>query len=177
MALAKIRDRQHPMKHALLIIDVQQALCSGAEAAFDIDRVVDQINSCPLRQEWPERRCFSYSTRKPRDLFRIRHRRLATLRAPCCATRGHSRSQGHSTRQNPSRCCKPGTSRSLPSAPYRVTSAWTGPSAERWRWATQSCSYRSHIRLWTTAFPPRRRSRRIITRRWRTLEALVRDLH
>ena len=24
---------------------------------------------CPLRQEWPERRCFSYSTRKPRDLF------------------------------------------------------------------------------------------------------------
>lgn len=45
MALAKIRDRQHPMKHALLIIDVQQALCSGAEAAFDIDRVVDRINS------------------------------------------------------------------------------------------------------------------------------------
>ncbi|MGB7789951.1 MAG: isochorismatase family protein [Terrimicrobiaceae bacterium] len=33
------------MKHALLIIDVQQALCSGAEAAFDIDRVVDRINS------------------------------------------------------------------------------------------------------------------------------------
>ena len=45
MALAKIRDKQHPMKHALLIIDVQQALCSGAEAAFDIDRVVDRINS------------------------------------------------------------------------------------------------------------------------------------
>jgi nicotinamidase-related amidase len=45
MALAKIRDRQHPMKHALLIIDVEQALCSGAEAAFDIDRVVDRINS------------------------------------------------------------------------------------------------------------------------------------
>jgi nicotinamidase-related amidase len=33
------------MKHALLIIDVQQALCSGGEAAFDIDRVVDRINS------------------------------------------------------------------------------------------------------------------------------------
>jgi nicotinamidase-related amidase len=33
------------MKHALLIIDVQQALCSGAEAAFDIDRVVDRINA------------------------------------------------------------------------------------------------------------------------------------
>jgi nicotinamidase-related amidase len=45
MALAKICDRQHPMKHAQLIIDVQQALCFGAEAAFDIDRVVDRINS------------------------------------------------------------------------------------------------------------------------------------
>jgi nicotinamidase-related amidase len=45
MAVAKMCDRQHPMKHALLIIDVQQALCSGAEAAFGIDRVVDRINS------------------------------------------------------------------------------------------------------------------------------------
>jgi nicotinamidase-related amidase len=32
------------MKSALLIIDVQQALCSGEWAAFDIDRVVDRIN-------------------------------------------------------------------------------------------------------------------------------------
>jgi nicotinamidase-related amidase len=32
------------MKSALLIIDVQTALCSGEEAAFDIDRVVDRIN-------------------------------------------------------------------------------------------------------------------------------------
>jgi nicotinamidase-related amidase len=31
-------------KSALLIIDVQQALCSGDEAAFDIDSVVDRIN-------------------------------------------------------------------------------------------------------------------------------------
>ena len=33
------------MKTALIIIDVQQALCSGEWAAFDIDRVVDRINS------------------------------------------------------------------------------------------------------------------------------------
>jgi nicotinamidase-related amidase len=33
------------MTTSLLIIDVQQALCVGAEAAFDIDRVVDRINS------------------------------------------------------------------------------------------------------------------------------------
>ena len=32
------------MKTALLVIDVQQALCSGQWAAFDIDRVVDRIN-------------------------------------------------------------------------------------------------------------------------------------
>lgn len=32
------------MTTALLIIDVQQALCSGEEAAFDIDRVIDKIN-------------------------------------------------------------------------------------------------------------------------------------
>jgi nicotinamidase-related amidase len=33
-----------PEKSALLIIDVQKALCSGDEAAFDIDAVVDRIN-------------------------------------------------------------------------------------------------------------------------------------
>jgi len=32
------------MKSALLIIDVQQALCTGEWAAFDIDSVVDRIN-------------------------------------------------------------------------------------------------------------------------------------
>jgi nicotinamidase-related amidase len=32
------------MKSALLIIDVQQALCAGEWAAFDIDHVVDRIN-------------------------------------------------------------------------------------------------------------------------------------
>lgn len=32
------------MKSALLIIDVQQALCTGEWAAFDIDPVVDRIN-------------------------------------------------------------------------------------------------------------------------------------
>ncbi|MDM8348732.1 cysteine hydrolase family protein [Pseudomonas sp. sp1636] len=32
------------MTTALLIIDVQQALCTGAEAAFDIDRVIARIN-------------------------------------------------------------------------------------------------------------------------------------
>ena len=32
------------MKSALLIIDVQSALCSGPWAAYDIDRVVDRIN-------------------------------------------------------------------------------------------------------------------------------------
>jgi nicotinamidase-related amidase len=32
------------MKSALLIIDVQTALCSGEWAAFDIDRVVERIN-------------------------------------------------------------------------------------------------------------------------------------
>jgi nicotinamidase-related amidase len=33
------------MKTALLIIDVQQVLCSGEWAAFDIDGVVDRINA------------------------------------------------------------------------------------------------------------------------------------
>ena len=32
------------MKSALLIIDIQRALCSGEWSAFDIDRVVDRIN-------------------------------------------------------------------------------------------------------------------------------------
>ncbi|HEY5808392.1 MAG TPA: cysteine hydrolase family protein [Povalibacter sp.] len=32
------------MKSALLIIDVQQVLCVGAEAAFDVENVVDRIN-------------------------------------------------------------------------------------------------------------------------------------
>jgi nicotinamidase-related amidase len=33
------------MKTALLIIDVQHALCTGEEAAFDIDRVIERINA------------------------------------------------------------------------------------------------------------------------------------
>jgi len=33
------------MKTALLVIDVQQALCSGEEAAFDIERVIESINT------------------------------------------------------------------------------------------------------------------------------------
>lgn len=37
------------MKSALLIIDVQQALCSGPEAAFDINNVVDRINAVAAR--------------------------------------------------------------------------------------------------------------------------------
>jgi nicotinamidase-related amidase len=32
------------MTTALLIIDVQQAMCTGDDAAFDIDRVIDRIN-------------------------------------------------------------------------------------------------------------------------------------
>ena len=32
------------MRSALLVIDVQRALCSGEWSAFDIDRVVDRIN-------------------------------------------------------------------------------------------------------------------------------------
>lgn len=32
------------MKSALLIIDVQRALCTGEDAAFDIDRVIGRIN-------------------------------------------------------------------------------------------------------------------------------------
>jgi nicotinamidase-related amidase len=33
------------MRSALLIIDIQHALCTGEEAAFDIDRVVARINA------------------------------------------------------------------------------------------------------------------------------------
>lgn len=33
------------MKSALLIIDIQQALCAGDWSAFDIDRVVDRVNA------------------------------------------------------------------------------------------------------------------------------------
>lgn len=33
------------MTTALLIIDVQHALCTGEEAAFDIDRVIERINA------------------------------------------------------------------------------------------------------------------------------------
>jgi nicotinamidase-related amidase len=39
------RTQEESMKQALLIIDVQQALCSGPEAAFDIERVVERINA------------------------------------------------------------------------------------------------------------------------------------
>jgi nicotinamidase-related amidase len=34
---------------ALLVIDMQQALCSGAEAAFDIARVTDNVNALSRR--------------------------------------------------------------------------------------------------------------------------------
>ena len=33
------------MRPALLVIDVQQALCSGEEAAFDIDKVIERTNA------------------------------------------------------------------------------------------------------------------------------------
>jgi nicotinamidase-related amidase len=37
------------MKTALLIIDVQHAMCTGEEAAFDIDRVIERINAIGTR--------------------------------------------------------------------------------------------------------------------------------
>ncbi|WP_166362597.1 cysteine hydrolase family protein [Pseudomonas akapageensis] len=37
------------MTTALLIIDVQHALCSGAEAAFDIDPIIERINALAAR--------------------------------------------------------------------------------------------------------------------------------
>lgn len=37
------------MKSALLIIDVQQALCSGPWAVFDVDNVVDRINAVAVK--------------------------------------------------------------------------------------------------------------------------------
>ncbi|GAB3252651.1 cysteine hydrolase family protein [Chitinimonas naiadis] len=37
------------MKSAFLIIDVQQALCAGPYAMFDIDQVVDRINAAAVR--------------------------------------------------------------------------------------------------------------------------------
>jgi nicotinamidase-related amidase len=37
------------MKPALLIIDVQQALCTGAEAAFDMPAVLERINALSAR--------------------------------------------------------------------------------------------------------------------------------
>ena len=37
------------MKSALLIIDVQQALCSGVNAAFESRRVIDRINAVSAR--------------------------------------------------------------------------------------------------------------------------------
>jgi nicotinamidase-related amidase len=82
MALAKIRDRQHPVKHALLIIDVQQALCSGAEAAFDIDRVVDRINSVSTKARVAGAPVFLIQHEETTGISSVRHRRLATLRAP-----------------------------------------------------------------------------------------------
>ena len=36
-------------KTALLVIDVQQAMCAGDDAAFDIDRVIDRINALGAR--------------------------------------------------------------------------------------------------------------------------------
>lgn len=37
------------MKPALVVIDVQTALCRGAEAAFDIERVIERINALSER--------------------------------------------------------------------------------------------------------------------------------
>jgi nicotinamidase-related amidase len=37
------------MTTALLIIDVQHALCTGEEAAFDIDRVIERINTLAVK--------------------------------------------------------------------------------------------------------------------------------
>jgi nicotinamidase-related amidase len=39
------------MKPALLIIDMQKALCSGDEAAFDIDRVLDRCSQLAARAQ------------------------------------------------------------------------------------------------------------------------------
>ena len=36
-------------KPALLVIDVQQAMCAGDDAAFDIDTVIDRINALSAR--------------------------------------------------------------------------------------------------------------------------------
>ncbi|CAN5143314.1 hypothetical protein BH09PSE6_BH09PSE6_11420 [soil metagenome] len=43
----RLAESAHPdtMKSALLVIDVQQALCEGEYAAFDIDGVIDRINA------------------------------------------------------------------------------------------------------------------------------------
>jgi hypothetical protein len=168
------------MKHALLIIDVQQALCSGAEAAFDIDRVVDRINFVSTKARVAGAPVFLIQHEETEGSLQYGtegwqlYERLA-VQPEDIRVRKTTHDSFHKTELQS--LLQAGTSRRLSSAAYRVISAWPAPSAECWRWATQSCSYRTHIRLWTTAFSPRRRSRRIITPRWRTLEALVRELH
>lgn len=42
------------MKTALLIIDMQRALCSGEEAAFEVDTLIEKVNT--LDAELVERR-------------------------------------------------------------------------------------------------------------------------
>jgi hypothetical protein len=89
-----------------------------------------ESNPCPPRQEWPERRCFSSSTRKPRDLFSTAQKARNSTSAFLCSPRTFTFARPlptRSTRQNSSRCCKPATSRRLSSAAYRVTFAWTAP--------------------------------------------------
>lgn len=45
MAASELPGTGHRMSTALLVIDVQHALCSGDYAAFEIDRVIDNINA------------------------------------------------------------------------------------------------------------------------------------
>ena len=61
------------MKSALLIIDVQAALCSGEWAAYDVRATVDRINERLLGGQGPPvPQCFSSSMKRVTDPFNSR---------------------------------------------------------------------------------------------------------
>ena len=154
------------MKSALLIIDIQAALCSGEWSAFDIDAAVDRINAVARKARAADAPVFLIQHEEAdgplqhgSDGWRLYERlevRPGDIRIRKTATDSFYRTELHSHLRSRD------VAQVIVSG-CKANSAWIPRFAARWLSATRCLWSRMVTPPWTTASSPRPRSRPITT--------------
>jgi len=154
------------MKSALLIIDIQAALCSGEWSAFDIDAAVDRINAVARKARAADAPVFLIQHEEAdgplqhgSDGWRLYERLEVGPATSASERRRRTRSTEPSSTPTFARETSP---KSL-SLCCKANSAWIPRFAARWLSATRCLWSRMVTPPWTTASSPRPRSRPITT--------------